>query len=307
MTNAQAHFTLSLVTQGVPLSSTAIDQFFADITRFPVLEHSEHIELAEIIQEWQQHPDGHYAAPKAVVVRGMWARDKMVRHNLRLVVFIWREKYAVRLPMSSPGLMDAFQSASLGLVRAAEKYQPSKAKFSTYALAWVHKGFREYLNTDRTVRIPFNNMAVLKTAQAHQADAERRGETPPDCEEIIERMKKTRKHVPTPDHLRRLLRQAHMTNPLSTDAFRSRRNGDNDDTIAERVFFLASDNRDEDLETLREMLPSLDPEEQQILKRRYLTEKPATLGELAKEMNTTRAVMSRREQELISTLKNLCA
>lgn len=294
-------------TQGVPVSSTSIDQFFAHISRFTCLEHSEHVELAEIIQQWQQHPDGHYAAPKAVVVRGMWARDKLVRHNLRLVVFIWREKYAARLPMNSQGLMDAFQSASMGLVRAAEKYQPSKAKFSTYALAWIHKGFREFLNTDRCVRIPFNNMAVLKSAQAMQADAERRGVTPPSCEEMIERMKKTRKHVPTPEHLRRLLRQAHMTNPLSTDAYRTRDADNGGDTVAERVFFLVADTTDEDLETLREVLPLLGDDELKIIERRFLTEKPATLGELAKEMNTNRGELSRREQALIAALKNLCA
>ena len=45
------------------------------------------LELARLIQRWQQHPGGPDQAARAIRKRGQRARDQLVRHNLALVAF----------------------------------------------------------------------------------------------------------------------------------------------------------------------------------------------------------------------------
>jgi RNA polymerase primary sigma factor len=98
------------------------------------------------------------------------AREKLIRSNLRLVVKIAHDFKGRGLP-----LLDLIAEGNIGLIRAVEKFDPSKgAKLSSYSAWWIKQSMRRAIaNQARTVRIPIQSSAKLmkiRTAKAELAE-----------------------------------------------------------------------------------------------------------------------------------------
>jgi len=80
-----------------------------------------------------------------------WAKDELVRRNLRLVVDIAKHYNGRGL-----SLLDLVQEGNIGLMKATERYQYRKGfKFSTYATWWIRQGItRALADQSRTIRVP---------------------------------------------------------------------------------------------------------------------------------------------------------
>lgn len=81
--------------------------------------------------------------------------QRMINANLRLVN--WQAQLFVKkTPGSYPHLLDFIQEGNIGLMRALEKFDPSRGyKFSTYAVWWIKQSIRYYwINNKRTIRLP---------------------------------------------------------------------------------------------------------------------------------------------------------
>jgi len=121
------------------------------IGRIPLLTPAEEIELGTIIQRWQQHPE---PCPPGIRRRGMRARDRFVQANLRLVVS-YVSKRCNRL-VKIHGQEDLIQAGNLGLITAAERFDPARGyRFSTYGYWWIRQGIARHCDTlGRSIAIP---------------------------------------------------------------------------------------------------------------------------------------------------------
>jgi RNA polymerase sigma factor (sigma-70 family) len=95
----------------------------------------------------------------------------MVAANLRLVALV-----VDRTPRPPRvALEDALQAGSVGLIRAAEKFDPARGyKFSTYAYLWIRQSLTLEVGRSSTIRVPTNVCAALKGVKNGETSPEQR-------------------------------------------------------------------------------------------------------------------------------------
>jgi len=111
-----------------------VTQLLAAARRWPLLTAVEERRLAQRVERGD-----------------LEAKERLVNANLRLVVSIARTYQGHGL-----ALADLVQEGTLGLIRAAERYDWRKGfRFSTYASIWIRQSIQRGLgNHARTIRIP---------------------------------------------------------------------------------------------------------------------------------------------------------
>ena len=106
------------------------------------------------------------------------ARDRLVMHNLRLVYSI-----AARYKGRGVSYLDLVQEGTLGLIRAAEKFEYEKGfRFSTYCFNWITQAIRRYVGDVGTlIRLPTHVQEQLGRLYKERAvETARTGEEPDD-------------------------------------------------------------------------------------------------------------------------------
>lgn len=156
-----------------------LQMYLKDIGKIKLLNAQEEQNLGKEIQNGEKR--------KAEI-----AKRKLIQANLRLVVSI-AKKYAGQGVL----FMDLVQDGSMGLIKAAEKFDYSKnCKFSTYATWWIKQAImRAISNNARTIRIPIHmSDKIRKYKRTYAALNFELGREPKEIE-IAEKMGVTLKNI----------------------------------------------------------------------------------------------------------------
>jgi RNA polymerase primary sigma factor len=146
------------------------------------------------------------------IANGDEARERLVRFNLRLALSIAR-RYAGRgLPLE-----DLMQEGTLGLLRAAERYDPDLGyRFSTYATWWIRQAVRRALvEQGRSVRLPEHLVGLLGRLQRAALAIEQRMGRPATAAELAEALETTVEKVEAA--LKASLMPASLDAPVTED------------------------------------------------------------------------------------------
>lgn len=116
-----------------------------------------------------------------LMLTGKESKQKMVQCNMRLVVSISKRYKHVGV-----NIADLVQEGSIGLTRAAEKFDAKKGfKFSTYASWWIQQAvFRAIAYHSRTIRLPVHVHNLLNRVRRVQGELKRLYGRSPTNEEI---------------------------------------------------------------------------------------------------------------------------
>jgi RNA polymerase primary sigma factor len=261
-------------------STDALQLFLKDIGRVPLLTAAQEVELAKRIERGDD-----------------MAKRKMVESNLRLVVSIAKNYRNQGLPF-----LDLIQEGTIGLVRAAEKFDYRKGfKFSTYATWWIRQAVaRALADKARTIRMPVHVVEKLnKIGRAERKLLAELGREPSAAEIAVE----LELPVEEVDALRRTSQA-----PVSLE----KPVGDEEDS--EFGHFLADESArapdeaaDTTLreETLQRVLGMLSYRERRILELRYGLngEHPRTLDEVGRTFNVTRERVRQIENQTLKKLQ----
>ena len=141
----------------------ALKQYLAEIRRIPLLTAESEKKLATKARRGD-----------------LQARQDLISANLRLVVYV-----AKRFAGRGLSMGDLIEEGNLGLIRAAEKFKPSKGfRFSTYATWWIRQSIqRGMANHGSTVRLPVHIAeAAGRLARARERLTEKLGREPHEAE-----------------------------------------------------------------------------------------------------------------------------
>ncbi|HEX4480475.1 MAG TPA: sigma-70 family RNA polymerase sigma factor [Rudaea sp.] len=246
------------------------------------------IPLLDAQQEW--------SLAERVQVGDAEARSQMIEANLRLVVSVARSYVGRGVPM-----LDLIAEGNLGLIRAVEKFDPSRRlRFSTYAVWWIRQSVQQaVMQQSRTIRVPVNilrEFAQLLRARRQFIAANART---PSVDELAQAVNKSAQEVTQLFSVTE--RISSLDAPLS----------ENDDRALIEQLVIEGDasSKVEEMPSSRiaALIVQLPDRQRLVLERRFgLNDRGVqTLAEIADELGVTRERVRQIQTEALNRLRSL--
>jgi RNA polymerase primary sigma factor len=261
-------------------TTDALQLFLNEAGRHRLLTPAEEVELSKRIERGD-----------------LEAKDRLVTSNLRLVVSIARKYQNV----GELSLLDLIQEGTLGLIRAAEKFDWRKGfRFSTYATLWIRQAISRALDErGRTIRLPINvAQRGRKIATAERELSTRLGR-PPTLEEVAA-------HTQVEPH-----QVAELRDVARTVTSLERPVGEEGDTELGDLLPAGEPPPEEEVEvalrdeTVRAIVQSLPDRERQVIEMRFGLDSdrdPVSVREAARRLQVRPADVQKLERQALEEL-----
>jgi RNA polymerase primary sigma factor len=281
--------------------------YFHEMGQVPLLTVEEEVELARRWRRGRQaeqrlsrngHDEKERARLRRQIKAGYAARDHLITANTRLVISIAKRYRGQGVPFQ-----DLIQEGNLGLMRAADKFDPDRGyKFSTYATWWIRQAVtRALADQGRTIRLPVHMGEAIRklnrTAYLLEQDLGR----PPSPEEIADEMGLKPRRVRWMMKVAR--RPMSLQKPVGEEkdselgSFIEDEETPPPPEVAEQTLLRA---------TLEELLETLDPREARVLRLRFGLHNGYryTLEEVGEKFGLTRERIRQIEKEALRRLRH---
>lgn len=278
-----------------------VRMYLREIGRVPLLDAAKEIHLAQRIgardaERERQRRDEPFS--QAVIDDGNRAHEELTEANLRLVVSV-AKKYIGR----GITILDLVQEGNIGLIRAVEKFDPTKGyRFSTYATWWIRQAItRSIADQARTIRIPVHMVETINKVQRETRRLVQELGREPTPEEVASAL-----NLPL-DRIREISSVAQapvsLQMPLGADA-----DGSLGDFIEDTAAEAPADAAFLQLlrESVKDVLSSLPEREQDVLTLRYGLEdgQIRTLEEVGRAFKLTRERIRQIEAKALRKLRH---
>ena len=273
----------------LPVPTTSLEQYVAEISNYPVLSRKEEYELA-----LKYKKDGDLEAAR-----------KLITHNLRFVIKVSNEyrDYGI-------SIMDLIQEGNIGLMKAVQRFDPTKGyRLISYAVWWIRAYVQNYiirtyslikLGTTEAQRKLFFKLRSTKLNMGITDNIP----TPSEYKAIAKKLKVPLESVIEMD-------QRMTSKDLSLNALVSRTEDQStyidfvEDQAASQEELISNIEEQEKVKkNLKIAVKSLSDREQHIIKNRLLRHKPLTLEELSKELKISKERVRQIEKSALKKMKD---
>jgi RNA polymerase sigma factor (sigma-70 family) len=270
----------------------ALGDYLRNIGRIPLLTAAEEVHLASLVQEWlvQTEPS------RAVERRGRRAMHRMVCANLRLVVMICmrRNRHIIHLQVD---VLDLVQAGNLGLMRAVERFDPSRGyRFSTYGYWWIRQVVNRYLRKrTQTIKVPADINDLAKRATAIRAA----NSAPLTKQNVAQALGESEERIDF------VLEVSHRCNLLSLD---QRIGGDdNESNLIDVISDGQSLNPVDDYGWLHDKINLLNPQERRVIQLRYNRDQSLSMAKVAEATGLKKGQVQWIEKQALLKLRRQIA
>ncbi len=226
------------------------------------------------------------------------AKDELIKGNLRFVVSV-----AKKFQTSGVSLLDLINEGNLGLIKAAEKFDPDRGfHFISYAVWWIRQSIILAISQKSSlIRLPLNRTADLQKIERVHKKLEHQLGREPSASEIAEELEMDNEEI---NHLRNITQDFISLDTTLGDA--------DDTTILDMVVDHKADSPDfhilEEslLNSLNEVLDTLTDSEKEILSMRYGLNgyEPMSLQQIGDKFNLSKERIRQIEKKAIRRLRH---
>ncbi len=228
--------------------------------------------------------------------------DELVKRNLRFVISI-----AKQYETSTLALEDLVNEGNIGLILAAEKYEPNKGfKFISYAVFWIRKMIFEYIDKNsRIVRLPANKISGLSKLVQEQHKMEQKLGRQVDLYELMEESENL-----TKEEIQQLMDVStfsfeSLDNPIDGDMCNERHKYIVDESVPPTDYLVEGADLKLRITGLLNRLKGLDRD---VIVAVYGLEgtEPVGINEIAERYGINREAVRSIKEKAIRKLKNVC-